>query len=99
MARVTPSPIAAPSALAASSHETKAAEIHQKAVQYNPKLDPKYDPMAGSGSSASSSLSASAYTTGSNIHLDPRAGKGESLIGHELTHVVQQGAGAPKLAR
>lgn len=99
MARVTPSPTAAPSALGASTHDTKAAEIHQKGIQYNPKLDPKYDPKAASSSSSSSSLGASAYAAGSGLNLDPRAGKGESLIGHELTHVVQQGAGAPKPAR
>lgn len=97
MPRVTPSPAAAPSAFGSSSHDPKVAEIHEKAVQYNPKLDPKYDPRAGT-SSSSSSIGASAYTTGSNIHVDPRAGKGESLIGHELTHVTQQKAGTPKLA-
>lgn len=96
MARVTPSPTPAPSALSGSSHETKAAEIHQKGIQYDARLDPKYDPMAGS--SSSSSLGASAYTAGSDLKLDPRAGKGESLIGHELSHVVQQKAGAPKHA-
>lgn len=94
MARVTPSPTAAPSALGSSSHDAKVAEIHEKVVQYNPKLDPKYDPRAGTSSSAG----ASAYTSGSDIHIDPRAGKGESLIGHELTHVTQQKAGAPKQA-
>jgi Domain of unknown function (DUF4157) len=36
-------------------------------------------------------LGALAYTQGADIHLGP--GQSEELIGHELTHVVQQRAG------
>ncbi|MCL4222629.1 MAG: DUF4150 domain-containing protein [Phycisphaerales bacterium] len=52
----------------------QASAMKLKAVAFNPKLDPKYDARAGS----------------QVVFVDPRAGKGQSLIGHELTHVVQQ---------
>lgn len=105
-AKAPASPTSSASTSSASPSEAKAAEIQQKAIQYNPKLDPKYDARAFSdvkvhtGSSASatnSSLHAQAYTSGNSIKFrDPRVGKGKSLIGHELTHVVQQGGGLAK---
>lgn len=49
-------------------------------------------------SSQSKDLNAHAFTQGSNIHFapgqyNPESQKGQELIGHELTHVVQQKAG------
>lgn len=49
-------------------------------------------------SSKASELGALAYTQGSDIHFapnayDPGSASGKSLIGHELTHVVQQSQG------
>ncbi|GAL87071.1 hypothetical protein MYP_4301 [Sporocytophaga myxococcoides] len=49
-------------------------------------------------SSQSKDLNAYAYTQGTNIHFapgqyNPESQKGQELIGHELTHVVQQKAG------
>ncbi|MBO9698558.1 MAG: DUF4157 domain-containing protein [Sporocytophaga sp.] len=49
-------------------------------------------------SSQSKDLNAHAYTHGTNIHFapgqyNPESQKGQELIGHELTHVVQQRAG------
>ncbi len=43
-------------------------------------------------------MGAVAFTTGNDIHFapgqyDPHSTKGQELIGHELTHVVQQRAG------
>lgn len=52
----------------------RASAMKSKAIAFNPKLDPKYDARAGN----------------QVVFLDPRAGKGQSLVGHELTHVVQQ---------
>lgn len=52
----------------------QASAMKLKAIAFNPKLDPKYDPRAGKDV----------------VFVDPRAGKGQSLLGHELTHVVQQ---------
>ncbi len=66
----------------ASSFGAKALEIKDKAIAYNPKMNPKYDPRA--------SVGAQAYATGSALYNKPRADKGLSLVGHELTHVVQQ---------
>ena len=45
-----------------------------------------------------SSIGAVAYTRGSNIHFapgayNPNSSSGQKLLGHELTHVVQQRAG------
>lgn len=60
---------------------TTPAQLRDTAIKYNPKLDPKYD---------ARSLSAGAFAQDSKIRFDPRAGKGVSLVGHELTHVVQQ---------
>lgn len=37
-----------------------------------------------------SSLRANAYTTGSDVHFRPTYEPGNSLLAHELTHVVQQ---------
>ncbi|RMH11790.1 MAG: DUF4157 domain-containing protein [Planctomycetota bacterium] len=34
--------------------------------------------------------SSPAFTRADALTFDPRAGMGQSLIGHELTHVVQQ---------
>ncbi len=44
------------------------------------------------------SIGALAYTQGSNVHFapgqyDPQSRSGQALLGHELTHVVQQRAG------
>jgi Domain of unknown function (DUF4157) len=61
---------------------SKAGEIKATAIRYNPKLDPKYD--------ARSSVGTSAMTQGTEIAFQPGAGMGHSLVGHELTHVVQQ---------
>jgi hypothetical protein len=52
-------------------------------------------------SSAVSSLGALAFTQGDNIHFapgkfDPGTPNGRSLLGHELTHVVQQRGGRVK---
>jgi hypothetical protein len=49
-------------------------------------------------STQAKSIGALAYTQGSNIHFapgryDPQSPAGQSLLGHELTHVVQQRAG------
>jgi hypothetical protein len=60
----------------------QASAVRDNIVKYNPKMDPKFD--------ASHNVKAQAFTSGNNIHLDPRVGKGQSLVGHELTHVVQQ---------
>ncbi len=61
---------------------SKAGEIKATAIRYNPKLDPKYN--------ARTSVGASAMTQGTEISFQPGAGMGHSLVGHELTHVVQQ---------
>ncbi|XWK89401.1 MAG: DUF4157 domain-containing protein [Phormidium sp.] len=50
------------------------------------------------GSTQAKSIGALAYTQGTNIHFAPGQYKpdtpsGQSLLGHELTHVVQQRAG------
>jgi hypothetical protein len=50
---------------------------------------------------AAESVSALAYTIGSEIvfaagHYSPATAEGQRLIAHELTHVVQQDAGAPQ---
>lgn len=52
-------------------------------------------------SSSATSLGALAYTQGSNIHFapgqfQPNIQKGKELLGHELTHVVQQREGRVK---
>ena len=60
----------------------KADEIKATAIRYNPKLDPKYDPRA--------SMGAPAYTEDKTVAFKPGASMGQSLIGHELTHVIQQ---------
>jgi Domain of unknown function (DUF4157) len=49
-------------------------------------------------SAQAKSIGALAYTQGSNVHFapgryDPGSASGQSLLGHELTHVVQQRAG------
>lgn len=49
------------------------------------------------------SINALAYTSGSNIvfnngQYSPNTGNGKKLLGHELTHVVQQGVGVSKTA-
>lgn len=49
-------------------------------------------------------LGAKAFTTGSDIYFregayDPATSKGQHLIAHELTHVVQQGSAAPVQAK
>ena len=67
-----------------SASGTQAQDIKAKAIAYNPMADPKYD--------ARSSIGASAYASGNAIALNPAAGMGQSLIGHELSHVVQQGS-------
>ncbi|KAA0217553.1 MAG: DUF4150 domain-containing protein [Leptolyngbya sp. PLA3] len=54
--------------------QEQASAMKSRAIAFNPKLDPKYDARAGRDV----------------VFIDPRAGKGQSLIGHELTHVVQQ---------
>jgi hypothetical protein len=40
------------------------------------------------------SVSAVAFTTGSDISYDPSSNSGKKLLAHELTHVVQQGGAA-----
>ncbi len=49
-------------------------DLQARKIDYNHKLDPKYDLRAGRDV----------------VFADPREGKGDSLIGHELSHVVQQ---------
>ncbi len=49
-------------------------------------------------SSQAKSMSALAFTQGSNVHFapgqyNPQSSSGQALLGHELTHVVQQRAG------
>ena len=49
-------------------------------------------------------LGALAYTHGSDIHFapgtfDPASSAGQELLGHELAHVIQQRAGASRVAR
>lgn len=49
-------------------------------------------------------LGALAYTRGSDIHFapgrfDPASSAGQELLGHELAHVIQQRAGASRVAR
>lgn len=61
------------------AHE-QAKTIHANSVKYNPKADPKYN------------IGAEAYATGNKIAFTPGSTHGTSLLGHELTHVVQQGA-------
>jgi hypothetical protein len=51
-----------------------------------------------SNSSKASDVGALAYTQGTDIHFapgqyDPHSSKGQHLLGHELTHVIQQKAG------
>lgn len=67
------------------SIQIQAAEYHRSAVTYNPKLDPKYDARSSSA----------AFGQGDAVSFDPRAGKGQSLIGHELSHVAQQSDTSP----
>lgn len=64
----------------------KANDLVDSTIAYNPKANPKYDPMARAG--------ANAYGSGKSIAFKPGAGMGKSLVGHELTHVTQQRAGA-----
>lgn len=61
---------------------TKAEDLKKTAIAYNPKADPKYDPMA--------SANARAFATGDSVAFKPGQSMGKSLVGHELTHVVQQ---------
>lgn len=58
-----------------SSFGSKANAIKEKAIAYNPKLNPKYD--------ARSSISAQAYARTNTIALNPGAGMGHSMMGHE----------------
>jgi len=60
-----------------------AQNMIDKAVQYNPKLNPKYD--------ARSSMGAQSFAKGNAVAFKPGADMGHSLVGHELSHVVQQG--------
>ncbi len=60
----------------------KANEIKAAAIRYNPKADPKYN--------ARASMGAASFAQGTSVAFKPGAGMGQSLIGHELTHVVQQ---------
>jgi uncharacterized protein DUF4157 len=60
----------------------KANEIKATAIRYNPKADPKYN--------ARASMGAANFSQGNSVAFKPGAGMGQSLIGHELTHVVQQ---------
>jgi hypothetical protein len=51
--------------------------------------------------SLNKSIQAKAFTTGSDIFFskgayDPGSQDGQQLLGHELTHVVQQGAAVQK---
>jgi len=64
---------------------TKATDIQATAIRYNPKLDPKYD--------ARASMGAAVYAQGDSVAFLPGTGMGKSLVGHELTHVVQQRKG------
>jgi hypothetical protein len=54
----------------------------------------------GQASQAARAMRARAYTVGRDIlfvrgEFSPRTAEGKRLLAHELTHVVQQGAGAP----
>jgi hypothetical protein len=58
----------------------------------------------GESDNLNRSLSARAFTTGSDIFFsrgeyEPGSQSGQKLLAHELTHVVQQGAAAPKAQR
>ncbi len=56
----------------------------------------------GQSDSLNRSISAKAFTTGSDIFMksneyNPQSDSGKQLLAHELTHVVQQGHAAPKV--
>jgi hypothetical protein len=58
----------------------------------------------GESDNLNRSLSARAFTTGSDIFFsrgeyEPGSQSGQKLLAHELTHVVQQGAATPKAQR
>lgn len=55
----------------------QAANVQQKQVQYNPKLDPKYNANSGAGAPSSS--------------VDPRSCAGQSLVGKDLQSITGAG--------
>jgi hypothetical protein len=58
--------------------QAQARQLKETAVRYNPMADPKYDTRAR------------AVAAGPDLNFRPGASMGQSLVGHELTHVVQQ---------
>jgi len=46
------------------------------------------------GGATANSTSAAAYTQGSAVHLGPGGSGGQSILGHEAAHVLQQGGGS-----
>ncbi|MBX3322297.1 MAG: hypothetical protein KF757_04850 [Phycisphaeraceae bacterium] len=59
----------------------QAAQVQQKQIAYNPKLNPKYDAKANNASAGSTSMA-----------VDPRAGAGQSLIGKDLAAAISPAA-------
>ncbi len=83
-------PVPADASFSNGPNGTKTATSQQGGITTTWTKNAGHLTVASSG--AASSLSSDAYTSGTSVTFTTKS-TGSALIGHELTHVVQQGAG------